>query len=330
MDDADTLIIKADKTLPLGTDICTNKFLFTTNTWGQYSVKLATAIATRFNFKVSGILDNWLFFNNELYLVVNGRSNSFGTATLQTMIVRVQIVLPAGQVPVVSFTQLYLTFGTIDQIATLELFGFAFTLTNSTTPGVRIGQINTASYASFILPILVPEVTVGPTTSNLVRWNLYQQRADNHMHRPIYAVSSTAGLTSQIYRLTTTFTLLVDTSTSTLSNLNYFAYPLQVQRYHAMHVSPGSCAQTQSNFDYDHTKAVIINLRSNTIEKCFDIGFIGCGDGVFDPSAGQQCNDGNRMSADGCSQACKIETGFVCTTVVGQRSICTNIYCGNG
>jgi len=88
------------------------------------------------------------------------------------MIVRVQIVLPAGQVPTVTLTQLYLTFGTIDQIATLELYGFAFTLKNSTSNGVRIGQINTASYASFT-QILVPAVTVGPTTSNLVRWNLY-------------------------------------------------------------------------------------------------------------------------------------------------------------
>jgi cysteine-rich repeat protein len=97
-----------------------------------------------------------------------------------------------------------------------------------------------------------------------------------------------------------------------------------------MHVSPGSCSQTQANFDYDHTKAVIINLRSNSIEKCFDITYIGCGDGVFDPSAGQECNDGNRMSSDGCSQSCKIETGFICNSVVGQKSVCTNIYCGNG
>jgi hypothetical protein len=170
MEDGDTLIIKADKTLPLGADMCTSKLLFTTNTWGQYSVKLASAIATKYNFKVTSILDNWAFFNNEMYVVVYGRSNSFGPGTLQSMIVRVQIALPAGQVPTVTLTQLYLTFGTLDQIATLELYGFAFTLTNTT--GVNVGQINTASYASF-LQVLVPAATVGPTTSNVVRWNLY-------------------------------------------------------------------------------------------------------------------------------------------------------------
>jgi fibro-slime domain-containing protein len=51
-----------------------------------------------------------------------------------------------------------------------------------------------------------------------------------------------------------------------------------------------------------------------------------CGDGVIQP--GEQCDDGNTASGDGCSASCQIETGFVCPTP-GQ--LCTStIKCGDG
>jgi cysteine-rich repeat protein len=32
-----------------------------------------------------------------------------------------------------------------------------------------------------------------------------------------------------------------------------------------------------------------------------------CGNGIFEPSAGEQCDDGNTNSGDGCSSSCQIE-----------------------
>lgn len=52
-----------------------------------------------------------------------------------------------------------------------------------------------------------------------------------------------------------------------------------------------------------------------------------CGDGAVGGS--EQCDDGNRASADGCSLACTVEQGFTCS---GQPSVCEPIApgCGNG
>ncbi len=43
-----------------------------------------------------------------------------------------------------------------------------------------------------------------------------------------------------------------------------------------------------------------------------------CGDGTID--AGEDCDDGNDGDSDGCSSACTVEPGFVCT---GEPSVCT-------
>jgi fibro-slime domain-containing protein len=37
-----------------------------------------------------------------------------------------------------------------------------------------------------------------------------------------------------------------------------------------------------------------------------------CGDGNIDTNAGEECDDGNQVSGDGCSSACKKESGFTC------------------
>ncbi|KIW23626.1 uncharacterized protein PV07_11812 [Cladophialophora immunda] len=36
----------------------------------------------------------------------------------------------------------------------------------------------------------------------------------------------------------------------------------------------------------------------------------GCGDGKFDPSLGEECDDGNTVDGDGCSKSCKCESGI--------------------
>ncbi len=51
-----------------------------------------------------------------------------------------------------------------------------------------------------------------------------------------------------------------------------------------------------------------------------------CGDGVIDWN--EQCDDANDASADGCSDACLVDEGFVCA---GQPSFCVDEeLCGNG
>jgi cysteine-rich repeat protein len=50
-----------------------------------------------------------------------------------------------------------------------------------------------------------------------------------------------------------------------------------------------------------------------------------CGDGKI--LKGEQCDDGNTASGDGCSSTCQIEPGSDCPTA-GQA--CTMAKCGNG
>ena len=77
---------------------------------------------------------------------------------------------------------------------------------------------------------------------------------------------------------------------------------------------------------------------ANTCLTCSVAGFIpqggscvaNCGDGVI--VAGEQCDDSNSMSGDGCSSTCMVEANFVCN---GQPSVCTGTAppvnnCGNG
>ncbi|MEM7151759.1 MAG: DUF4215 domain-containing protein [Myxococcota bacterium] len=50
----------------------------------------------------------------------------------------------------------------------------------------------------------------------------------------------------------------------------------------------------------------------------------GCGDGTVD--TGEECDDGGTAAGDGCSDACVVETGYVCD---GEPSVC-EIDCGDG
>jgi cysteine-rich repeat protein len=47
-------------------------------------------------------------------------------------------------------------------------------------------------------------------------------------------------------------------------------------------------------------------VSSNKFIEGFFFGGI-CGDGILDPSLGEQCDDGNTVSGDGCSSICQIE-----------------------
>lgn len=55
----------------------------------------------------------------------------------------------------------------------------------------------------------------------------------------------------------------------------------------------GNCNTCLSNYEVVDTRCV---LR--------------CGDGAFD--SGEECDEGNMVSGDGCSSSCLIESGWVC------------------
>ena len=59
--------------------------------------------------------------------------------------------------------------------------------------------------------------------------------------------------------------------------------------------------------------------------ECKRLNF--CGDGKV--SHEEQCDDGNAESGDGCSNECKYEPGFACSTTMGKTT-CTPLDCGNG
>ena len=66
-----------------------------------------------------------------------------------------------------------------------------------------------------------------------------------------------------------------------------------------------------------------------------------CGNNIVEPLRGETCDDGNRVSGDGCSRACQIETGFECfpnaqivklfyAGATAPSEGCRNGLCGNG
>lgn len=47
-----------------------------------------------------------------------------------------------------------------------------------------------------------------------------------------------------------------------------------------------------------------------------------CGDGVLVPSSQEFCDDGNKISGDGCDSQCQVEKHYKCTTNLNQTSLC--------
>src|SRR5262249_46494765 len=56
----------------------------------------------------------------------------------------------------------------------------------------------------------------------------------------------------------------------------------------------------------------------------FSVAAPPCGDGII--GSGEQCDDANTTSGDGCSATCTTEPGYTCT---GAPSVCTPV-CGDG
>ena len=54
---------------------------------------------------------------------------------------------------------------------------------------------------------------------------------------------------------------------------------------------------------------------------------VNCGDGVV--GSGEECDDGETVAGDGCSEACTIEPGYACFEPAGGPSTCT-LTCGDG
>jgi cysteine-rich repeat protein len=74
--------------------------------------------------------------------------------------------------------------------------------------------------------------------------------------------------------------------------------------------------------DPDTVDITVVNLGGTSARSAADrftyIATPTCGDGTIDP--GEQCDDGNTISGDGCSAQCQIESCFIC---VSQPSVCT-------
>jgi cysteine-rich repeat protein len=77
---------------------------------------------------------------------------------------------------------------------------------------------------------------------------------------------------------------------------------------------PSTCAPSSAGTPCDDGDPNTVNDRCDGAGTCTDA----CGDGVV--GSGEQCDDGNGASADGCSATCQIEE---CYTCAGEPSVCT-------
>jgi hypothetical protein len=99
------------------------------------------------------------------------------------MIFKVNIVPSTTSAFTITLSIMSRVFGTIDQIASLELMGFVYTMSDNNATGIYLGKVNTANYISMA-------GLEKPTGTD--RWRLYQTKVDNHAHRPVFAVPLTA------------------------------------------------------------------------------------------------------------------------------------------
>jgi cysteine-rich repeat protein len=121
---------------------------------------------------------------------------------------------------------------------------------------------------------------------------------------------------------------LLDPATSpSVRNLAAGTYYARVKAY-----SFGSAPKT---FAYEFSLTVTSICGNNVVDPGEDCdGTAGCDASCKLPVAcgngakqtGEDCDDGNTTAGDGCSDTCKVETGYVCT---GTPSVCTTP-CGNG
>ena len=94
-------------------------------------------------------------------------------------------------------------------------------------------------------------------------------------------------------------------------------------------VPAGSCTDTCSTFGYGCGTWTICGASTDcgtcsAGESCNATGqcVVLCGNGIIDP--GEQCDDGNTNSGDGCSLTCTLEAGWEC---IGEPSLCSIASC---
>jgi cysteine-rich repeat protein len=83
-------------------------------------------------------------------------------------------------------------------------------------------------------------------------------------------------------------------------------------------------APTEGFFYLDTLEQAVMICVGGEYKK---LGGDECGDGYFEPT--EQCDDGNMDPDDGCSPACQLEEGWLCTDVHVQPTTCETL-CGDG
>ncbi|KAH6667999.1 hypothetical protein B0J14DRAFT_176321 [Halenospora varia] len=82
----------------------------------------------------------------------------------------------------------------------------------------------------------------------------------------------------------------------------FSAYPsVGLNGFQAIAIADGVVAPGTQNYGDGHSGLPYIITRGATPA--------GCGDGHWDPSIGEECDDGNVIDGDGCSKSCKCESG---------------------
>lgn len=76
------------------------------------------------------------------------------------------------------------------------------------------------------------------------------------------------------------------------------------------------------------------NSLTEANEGTLSVCELPCGNGLKTTGHGEECDDSNTDSGDGCSPTCTIETGYICdgssiSATEGVSSIC-ELACGNG
>jgi len=82
----------------------------------------------------------------------------------------------------------------------------------------------------------------------------------------------------------------------------FSAYPsVGLNGFQAIAIADGAVAPGTQNFGDGHSGLPYIITRGATPA--------GCGDGKWDASIGEECDDNNILDGDGCSKSCKCESG---------------------
>jgi cysteine-rich repeat protein len=82
----------------------------------------------------------------------------------------------------------------------------------------------------------------------------------------------------------------------------FSAYPsIGVNGFQGLAIADGVVAPGTQNYGDGHSGLPYIISRGATPA--------GCGDGHWDASVGEECDDGNTVDGDGCSHSCKCESG---------------------